>query len=72
MSSQPSTSTQPQPLTLAALFFAFASLARRQGIIPDLGRTTAFIVIFVMHTLQVIGKAAGVSLLAVTRGKWLL
>ncbi|GMI21527.1 hypothetical protein TeGR_g3935 [Tetraparma gracilis] len=42
------------------------------GIVPDLGRGSAFAVIFMMSAFQVIAKAAAVALLALTNGSWLL
>jgi hypothetical protein len=47
-------------------------LARRIGIIPDLGRGSAFAVIFVMSALQTLARAVATALLAVTSGSWLL
>ncbi|GMI24568.1 hypothetical protein TeGR_g5832 [Tetraparma gracilis] len=42
------------------------------GIIPDVGRGSAFAVAFMMITLQVFAKAAATALLAVTNKSWLL
>ena len=42
------------------------------GIIPDLGRTPAFIIIFAMCAFQTLGKTAATALLAVTKSSWLL
>ncbi|GMI24966.1 hypothetical protein TeGR_g5962, partial [Tetraparma gracilis] len=42
------------------------------GIVPDLNRGSAFVVLFMMSALQVSAKAAAVALLAVTNGMWLL
>ncbi|GMI33932.1 hypothetical protein TeGR_g14783, partial [Tetraparma gracilis] len=42
------------------------------GIIPDLGRGSAFAVIFVMSALQTLARAVATALLAVTSGSWLL
>lgn len=42
------------------------------GIIPDLGRTPAFIIIFAMCAFQTLGKAAATAIFAVTNSSWLL
>ncbi|GMI38344.1 hypothetical protein TeGR_g7204 [Tetraparma gracilis] len=42
------------------------------GIIPDLGRTPAFIIIFAICAFQTLGKTAATALLAVTNSSWLL
>ena len=41
------------------------------GIVPDLGRGTAFATIFAMCALQIFAKAAATALLAVTNSAWL-
>jgi hypothetical protein len=41
------------------------------GIIPNLGRGTAFATVFAMCALQIFAKAAGAALLAVTNPSWL-
>jgi hypothetical protein len=46
--------------------------ARRAGIVPDVGRGSAFAALFFMGVFQVVAKAASVALLAVTNTSWLL
>jgi hypothetical protein len=46
-------------------------LVRRIGMIPDLGRGSAFFVVFLMSSAQVAAKALATALLAVTNPVWL-
>ncbi|GMI57493.1 hypothetical protein TeGR_g264, partial [Tetraparma gracilis] len=41
------------------------------GIVPDLGRGTAFVVIFAMCAFQIFAKAGATALIAVTKPAWL-
>lgn len=41
------------------------------GLVPDLGRGTAFATVFAMCALQIFAKAAATALLAVTNSSWL-
>lgn len=41
------------------------------GIIPDLGRGTAFVTVFAMGSLQIFAKGAATALLIVTNPMWL-
>jgi hypothetical protein len=41
------------------------------GIVPDLGRGTAFATVFAMCAFHIFAKAAGTALLAVTNPAWL-
>ena len=41
------------------------------GLVPDLGRGTAFATVFAMCAFQIFAKAAGTALLAVTNPAWL-
>jgi hypothetical protein len=42
------------------------------GLVPDAGRTVAFVTVFLLCAFQVIAKATAAALLAVTDGGWLL
>jgi hypothetical protein len=71
-------STASAALTATSLFWdADTDPGKRKrnpdwiGLVPDLGRGTAFATVFAMCAIQIFAKAAGTAMLAVTNPVWL-